>query len=38
MSELQSYHCMTPEQWTWLLWTQCGVWVLYWKINGHCKN
>ena len=36
-SELQSHHCMAPEQWTWLL-SSVIVSVIYRQINCHCNN
>jgi len=35
MSELQAHHCITPEQWTWLL---CSVSVIYRNINCRCRH
>ena len=36
-SELQSHHCMAPEQWTWLL-SSVIVSVIYRQTNCHCNN
>jgi len=34
MIEFQAHHHITPEQWTWLLWSVSFIPA----INSHCKN